>query len=330
MTKDGRRLLRLGDLLLANPVIAAPMAGVTDQPFRRILRLFTPGLVCGEMVSGKAVVYGSRQTIELLRVSPRERPISIQLFGAEPEIMAKAASILCEYPIDLIDINMGCPVPKVVKNQEGAALMLDLSRAREVVEAVASVAPGRVTVKMRAGWEKGKEIAPRLAVVCQESGAVAVTAHGRFREDFYSGQADWTVIKRVKEAVSIPVIGNGDLFTPKDALTMIEVTGCDGVMIGRGLLGNPWLLRETVAYLQGEPPPLGPSLKERFALLRRHLYWAVEFKGKERGRREMRKHLGWYIKGLPGAARIRERINRTGSMEELLLVLESYEEELSG
>lgn len=316
--------LKIGKIPLTSPVIPAPMAGVTDLPFRRILKSFGAGLVCGEMVSDKALVYGNRRTMDLLRVTPDERPVSIQLFGSDPEVMARAVEILKEFPVDIFDLNMGCPVPKVVNNNEGSALLKDLPRAGEIVRAVVSVADRPVTVKMRAGWERGKEVAPDLAGICERAGAAAVAVHGRFREDFYSGRADWSVIRRVKEAVSIPVIGNGDIFKAEDAVKMKEETGCDGVMIGRGVLGNPWLIRETVAALNGDPLPPAPGLKERFALIRLHFRRAVEYKGEDRGVKEMRKHLGWYLKGLPGSARTREKINEAASEEEVLQILDDY------
>ncbi|NLM37788.1 MAG: tRNA dihydrouridine synthase DusB [Firmicutes bacterium] len=320
--------MQIGDLKLANPVVTAPMAGVTDLPFRLLLKEQGCGLVCGEMVSAQALVYGNRNTLRLLATDPRERPVSIQLFGADPETMARAAGILATYPVDVIDINMGCPVPKVVRNGEGAALLNDLPRAARIVRAVVAAVDCPVTVKMRRGWAPGAEVAPELAVLCAEAGAAAVTVHGRFRAQFYSGEADWDVIRRAKAAVKIPVIGNGDIFTAADALRMRAATGCDGVMVGRGLLGNPWLVRETVAALNGAPNPPPPTMDERFALIRRHLAAQVEFCGEERGVKEMRKHLAWYLKGFPGAARARQRINETVGLDELYALLDVYEEDL--
>lgn len=320
--------MQIGDLKLANPVVTAPMAGVTDLPFRLLLKEQGCGLVCGEMVSAQALVYGNRNTLKLLTTDPRERPVSIQLFGSDPETMARAAEILATYPVDLIDINMGCPVPKVVKNGEGAALLTDLPRAVRIVRAVVSAVDCPVTVKMRRGWAPGAEVAPELAALCAEAGAAAVAVHGRFRDQFYSGQADWDVIKKVKAAVGIPVIGNGDIFSAEDALRMRTETGCDGVMLGRGMLGNPWLVRETVAALAGAPQLPVPTVAERFALIRRHLSAQIEFCGEERGVKEMRKHLTWYLKGFPGAARARQRINEASDQDALLALLDTYEEEL--
>lgn len=320
--------MQIGGLKLANPVVTAPMAGVTDLPFRLLLKEQGCGLVCGEMVSAQALVYGNRNTLKLLMSDPQERPVSIQLFGADPEIMARAAGILATYPLDLIDINMGCPVPKVVKNGEGAALLKDLPRAARIVRAVVAEVDCPVTVKMRRGWAPGEEVAPELAALCADAGAAAIAVHGRFRDQFYSGQAEWGVIKRVKAAVDIPVIGNGDIFSAADALRMRAETGCDGVMLGRGILGNPWLVRETVAALTGVSVPPPPTVAERFALIRRHLAAQIAFCGEERGVKEMRKHLAWYLKGFPGAARARQRINEATDQAELRALLDAYEEEL--
>ena len=320
--------MRIGDLKLENPVVLAPMAGVTDLPFRLLIKEQGCGLVCGEMVSAQALVYGSRNTFALLATDPRERPVSIQLFGSDPETMARAAAILATYPVDIIDINMGCPVPKVVKNGEGAALMRDPERAARIVRAVVEAVKLPVTVKMRRGWAEGEENAPELAMLCAEAGAAAVAVHGRYRQQFYSGNADWAVIRKVKAAVPVPVIGNGDLFCAADALRMREETGCDGVMLGRGVLGNPWLVRETVAALVGAPVPPPPTVRERFALIRRHLTAQVAFCGEERGIKEMRKHLAWYLKGFPGAARARQQLNEIDDRDRLFALLDAYEEEL--
>ena len=321
-------MLQIGNITLKNPVVLAPMAGVTDLPFRLLIKEQGCGLVCSEMVSAQALVYGNRRTFELLTTDPRERPVSIQLFGSDPETMARAAQILAEYPLDIIDLNMGCPAPKVVKNGEGAALLTDPARAARLVQAVTAAVSCPVTVKMRTGWAPGEEIAPQLAVLCAEAKAAALTVHARYREQFYSGHADWSVIKRVKAAVSIPVIGNGDLFSPADALRMQEGTGCDGVMLGRGVLGNPWLVRETVAALAGQPLPPPPTIEERFTLIRRHFNAQLRFRGEMQSVKEMRKHLIWYLKGFPGAARARQRLNTAPTQQAVLEILEEYENEL--
>ncbi|HHU82885.1 MAG TPA: tRNA dihydrouridine synthase DusB [Firmicutes bacterium] len=322
--------LRIGPVELENPVVLAPMAGVTDLPFRKIAKRFGCGLVCGEMVSDKALLYGNERTKELLRTEEAEGPVSMQLFGSDPGLMARAAGLLQAYPFAFLDINMGCPVPKVVKNGEGAALLKDLPRAAEVVAAVVEAAGRPVTVKMRAGWERGAEVAPQLARLCQEAGAAAVAVHGRYREDFYQGRADWGVIKRVKEAVTIPVIGNGDLFSAEDVLQMKEKTGCAGFMLGRGILGNPWLIRSVVAALAGKPLPAEPLRRERLGLARFHLQQQIACYGEDRGVREMRKHLAWYIKGFPGAARVREHLYRAGTEKEILAILDEYEQACAG
>lgn len=323
------KTLSIGQVSLESPVIPAPMAGVTDLPFRRILKTMGAGLVCGEMVSAQALVYGNVRTLDLLQVSQEERPLSLQLFGSKPETLAKAVEILQEYPIDIIDLNMGCPVPKVVKNEEGSALLKDLPRAAAIIQAVVAVAERPVTVKMRAGWERGKEVAPELAVLAERAGAAAVAVHGRFREDFYSGRADWSIIKRVKEAVKkIPVIGNGDVTSAEGALEMLEQTGCNGVMIGRAVMGNPWLIRQVAAALSGEPIPPPPTVKERFALMKEHFQAQIEFSGEKRGVLEMRKHLSWYMKGIPGAARFRALINSVETKESVLGLLSRLEGQL--
>jgi tRNA-dihydrouridine synthase B len=321
-------MLQIGNITLKNRVVLAPMAGVTDLPFRLLIKEQGCGLVCSEMVSAQALVYGNRRTFKLLTTDPRERPVSIQLFGSDPETMARAAQILAEYPLDIIDLNMGCPAPKVVKNGEGAALLTDPARAARLVQAVTAAVSCPVTVKMRTGWAPGEEIAPQLAVLCAEAKAAALTVHARYREQFYSGHADWSVIKRVKAAVSIPVIGNGDLFSVADALRMQEETGCDGVMLGRGVLGNPWLVRETVAALAGQPLPPPPTIEERFTLIRRHFNAQLRFRGEMQGVKEMRKHLIWYLKGFPGAARARQRLNTAPTQQAVLEILEEYENEL--
>ena len=320
--------MRIGHINLENPVVLAPMAGVTDLPFRLIIKEQGCGLVCGEMVSAQALVYGNRNTFSMLTIDPRERPVSIQLFGSDPETMSRAAAILATYPVDLIDLNLGCPVPKVVKNGEGAALLTDPARVVRIVRAVTAEVDCPVTVKMRRGFTEGEEVAPEIAVLCAEAKAAAIAVHGRYREQYYSGKADWTVIKKVKDAVAIPVIGNGDIFTADDAVRMRAETGCDGVMIGRGVQGNPWLVRETVAALSGAPVPSPPTVEERFVLIRRHLTDQIEFIGEEQGIKEMRKHLTWYLKGFPGAARARQRINEITSQKALYDLLDEYETEL--
>lgn len=318
----------ISDINVDPPVVLAPMAGVTDLPFRVLVKEMGCGLVCGEMVSDKALAYGNSRTVGMLQISLEERPVSIQLFGAEPETMAKAARILAGFAPEIIDINMGCPVPKVVKNGEGSALMRDPDRAAAIVAAVVESVSCPVTVKMRKGWDDGAILAPELARRVVAAGAAAVTVHGRTREQFYAGQADWSVIRAVKDEVEVPVIGNGDIFAPEDAVRMVEETRCDGVMIGRGAQGNPWLFREVAHFLRTGKRLPPPSVQQRFAVMRRHFQAEVEFAGEDRGVREMRKHMGWYFKGLPEAARMRGRVNQLSEAEALLQLLDEYEREL--
>lgn len=323
--------LKLGSLTLSPPVLAAPMAGFTDKIFRQILREAGAALTYTEMISAQGLYYKNQATWALMDLKGEEGRVAVQLFGREPEIMAWAAREAVRAGALLVDINMGCPVPKVVRNGEGAALMKDPLRAEAIVAAVAeAISPVPVTVKMRKGWDDTEVNAVEVAQRVAEAGARAVTIHGRTRDQFYSGAADWEIIKEVKEAVSIPVIGNGDIFTPGDALRMLETTGCDGIMIGRGALGNPWLFGQIRALLSGQPLPPPPTPEERLNMALRHLRYTVEAKGEERGVKEMRKHLSLYLKGLPHAARIREAINKEGSLPGLIRILEEYRRYLSG
>jgi len=314
--------VEIGKLKLDNPVILAPMAGVTDFAFRQLVKEFGCGLVCAEMVSSKGLLYNNDRTVEMLAIHPNEKPISLQIFGSEPEIMARAAQIVEEKGADILDLNMGCPVPKVVKNQEGSALMRNPQLAGKIVQAVVKAVEIPVTVKMRKGWS-GKEVnAVELAKIVEQAGAAAVAVHGRTREQYYSGQADWEIIKKVKEHLSIPVVGSGDVTTPQDARRMLEETGCDGVMIGRGALGNPWIFSRTIHYLRtGEllPPPIK---EERLRVALHHFELLLQAKGEYIGTREMRKHAAWYTKGLPESAQLRKLINTANTKEELLVFLQ--------
>lgn len=325
---EGGLLLRLGELTLANPVVLGPMAGVTDKVFRRLAWEQGCALAWTEMVSARALLFESERTWEMAAPAPGEGPLVVQLFGSEPELMAQAAQKVAEFRPAAIDINMGCPVAKVVRNGEGSALMCDPERAARIVAAMAQAVGLPVTVKMRAGWDHEHVNAVELARELVEAGAAAITVHGRTRSQFYSGRADWSVIRAVKEAVSVPVIGSGDIFTPEDAARMRAETGCDAVMLARGVLGNPWLIGRTVAYLTRGELPSPPTPEERLALACRHLELAVAAAGERRGVREMRKHLAWYLKGLPGAARVRAAIMAAPTMKEVEELLLAYGETL--
>jgi tRNA-dihydrouridine synthase B len=314
--------MKIGDHILDNPIILAPMAGVSDLPYRLLIREAGAAMVCGEMVSGKALVYGNRKTIDLLRTDPAERPVSLQLFGAEPDILGEAAKIVEEQGADILDLNMGCPVPKVVKNGEGSALMRKPELVEKIIKAMVKAVDIPVTVKIRKGWDDSSVNAVEIAKIAEEAGAQAITVHGRTRTQLYTGKADWEIIRRVKQAVRIPVIGNGDVRKPEDAKAMLEFTGCDGVAIGRAAFGNPWLFKRTVHYLQTGQFLREPSGQERIRTALRHLGLTLKIKGERLAVLEMRKHLAWYIKGLPKAAQIRAELNQTKSiveMEQLLL-----------
>lgn len=321
-------MLKIGSLELANPVVLAPMAGVTDPPFRKIASRYRPGLICGEMISAMALHYNSKKTIELIGIDQAVKPVSIQIFGSDPGIMAEAARTIEAYGADLIDINMGCPVPKVVKNGEGAALLNNLPLAREIIRSVVAAVRVPVTVKCRLGWDREHLVAAELAQIAEDSGAAMIAVHGRTREQYYHGRADWEQIALVKQRVTIPVIGNGDVDSPQAAKAMLEQTGCDGVMIGQAAMGRPWLLGQVVAYLEKGVLIPEPSWEEQFNLIKEHIRLQVEYAGEERGIREMRKHLAWYFKGLPGSARIREKINHITSLETLQTSLQEYQEAL--
>lgn len=312
--------MRIGSATICPPVVLAPMAGITDGAFRPICRELGAGLVFSELVSAQALVRENRRSWEMTRAFPGERPLALQLFGADPRVMARAARALMERPDhpEILDINMGCPVPKVTRSGEGAALMKDPDLAGRVVRAVAeAVHPHPVTVKIRAGWDQGSINAPQLARVLEESGAAAITVHGRTRCQLYRGEASWEVIARVKSAVSIPVIGNGDVTGPRSALDMIRLTGVDGVMIGRGALGNPWIFRQVRSAFLGESLPLPPSAQEIRRVMIRHLKALISLKGEDRGVREMRKHAAWYVKGQPGARRWRGELFRASTEAEM-------------
>ena len=314
--------LRIGNTVLENNVILAPMAGVTDLPFRVLCRDQGAGCVVTEMVSAKAVLYNNKNTRELLQIDPAERPAAVQLFGSEPDIMAEIAARLEEGPYDYIDVNMGCPVPKIVNNGEGSALMKNPERAKEVMTAMVKAVKKPVTVKFRKGFNDLSVNAVEFAKMAESCGVAAVAVHGRTREQYYSGKADWDIIRQVKEAVRIPVIGNGDIFTPEDAGRMLKETGCDGIMVARGAKGNPWLFGRINHYLDtGEVLP-GPSMAEIKAMILRHGRMLVQFKGEGVAMREMRGHMAWYTKGMPHSATLRNEINQVETLEGFVELLD--------
>ncbi len=309
--------LRIGNVTLENNVILAPMAGVTDPPFRLLCRELGAGLVCMEMVSAKAIYYNNKNTEELLQVHPGELPASLQLFGSDPEILSAMAARIEERPYSFIDLNMGCPVPKVVNNGEGSALMKNPKLVEQILTAMVKAVHKPVTVKIRKGFDDKSINAVEIARIAEASGVAAVAVHGRTREQYYSGSADWDIIRQVKEAVKIPVIGNGDVDSPQKAKRLLEETGCDGVMIARAAQGNPWIFRDTVHYLQtGEllPPPTNAEKRE---IVLRHAAMEEQYKGEYTAVREMRRHLAWYSFGMPGSAKFRQTINLMETMEEL-------------
>ena len=318
--------LKINNLTLENNVILAPMAGITDITFRAICKEFGAGLVSAEMVSAKGLYYKDKKTEELMKTNEHDRPVSLQIFGNEPQIMAYVVETVINdlENIDIIDINMGCPAPKIVKNGDGAALMKNPKLAGEIVKKVKAVSKKPLTVKFRSGWDSNSINAVEFAKIVEANGADAITVHGRHREQFYTGKADYSIIREVKKSVTIPVIGNGDVFTVEDALKLLNETNCDGIMVARGVLGNPWLITNLVNALNGVNKIVVPTPSQRIELLKRH----AEMLSKEIPERlavlEMRKHAGWYIKGLKKSSEIRCEINKVDSLELLYVLLENY------
>lgn len=310
--------LKIGNVTLPNRYILGPMAGVTDLPFRVLCKEQGAGLLCMEMVSAKAILYNNKNTESLLEIHPDEQPVSLQFFGSDPKIMSEMAKRVEERPFDIMDINMGCPVPKVVNNGEGSALMKQPLLAGRIIETMAKATEKPVTVKIRKGFDDTCVNAVEMAHIAQESGAAMVTVHGRTREQYYHGKADWDIIRQVKEAVSIPVIGNGDIDSAETAQAIFRQTGCDGIMIGRGLQGNPWLIGQ---ILYGKPKPV---LEEVVAMILRHARMQIEFSGEYLGIRQMRKHVAWYTTGYPGSSKLRGMVNQVESMAALEALLEEY------
>lgn len=308
---------------MENNIILAPMAGVTDLPFRLLCSEQGAGLAGMEMVSAKAILYGNKNTEELLAIHPEEGPVSLQLFGSDPKIVSEMAKRIEERPFAFLDINMGCPVPKIVNNGEGSALMREPELAGKIIAATVKAIGKPVTVKIRKGFDAEHVNAVEMAKIAEAAGAAAVAVHGRTREQFYSGQADWEIIAKVKEAVSIPVIGNGDVTDGETAAKLLMETGCDGVMIGRAARGNPWLFRQVIAYLEDGRKLLPPAMEEKKKMILRHAALQLETKGEYTGIREMRKHLSWYTAGMPGSAKFRQRVNLVERFEEIVELVES-------
>jgi len=310
--------LTIGNVTLDSPLILAPMAGVTDLPFRLLCKEQGAGLVCMEMVSAKAIYYNNKNTESLMEIHPDEQPVSLQLFGSDPVIMGEMAKRIEDRPFAILDINMGCPVPKVVNNGEGSALMKDPVLVGKIVESVAKSIQKPVTVKIRKGFDDAHVNAVEIAKVAQESGAKAVAVHGRTRQQYYAGEADWEIIARVKDALSIPVIGNGDVTSPALAKQMAKQTGCDGIMIGRGVRGNPFLFHQVSTYLKTGEIPDPPTKQQIKELMLRHIELQLQYKGEYIAVREMRKHVAWYTAGIPHSAKLRSKVNEIESYEELV------------
>lgn len=314
--------LKIGNVELDNNLILAPMAGVTNLPFRIICKELGAGMVCTEMASSKAIFYNDQKTRRLLNTEGEKRPISFQIFGSDEETMGYASKYMSEIA-DIVDINMGCPAPKVVKNGDGSKLLLDLEKAEKILKTVVSNSKVPVTLKIRKGWDKEHIVAVEIAKIAEEAGIKAITVHGRTRTEFYSGKADWDIIKKVKNAVNIPVIGNGDIIDEETALQMFEQTGVDGIMIGRGAFGNPWIFQKIKYFLERKEKLPEPSKEERLLIIKKHIELAVQEKG-EIAIKELRKHIAWYTKNLKNSSDFRNLINKIEDKEELLNVLEEY------
>lgn len=315
--KMGSSKLKIGNVSLEGNIVLAPMAGVTDLPFRLLCKEQGADLICTEMVSAKGIFYNNKNTEDLLRIDDRERPVSLQLFGSDTDIISEMAKKIEHRNFDILDINMGCPVPKVVNNGEGSALLKNIPLAAKIIEKTVKAIDKPVTVKFRKGFGADEVQAIEMAKAAEAAGAAAVAVHGRTREQYYSGKADWEIIAKVKDTVSIPVIGNGDIFTPEDAKNMMEQTNCDGVMIGRGAQGNPWIFHQIKTYLETGMVPEKPPFSEVCRMILRHAKMQIEWKGEKRGMREMRSHAAWYTAGYPHSASLRRAMNTVETYEQL-------------
>ncbi|OKZ56195.1 MAG: tRNA dihydrouridine synthase DusB [Clostridium sp. 26_21] len=315
--------LKIGNVELNNNLILAPMAGITDLPFRIITEKFQPGLVCTEMVSAKALFYGDDKTKQLLKSDGEIVPISMQIFGSDPETMGFAAKYVSQFA-DIVDINMGCPSPKVVKNGDGSKLLLNLEKAQEIIKSVVKFSTKPVTVKFRKGWNDEKIVACELARIAEECGVSAITIHGRTREQYYTGKADLDIIKKVKESVKIPVIGNGDIIDEESAIKMFEYTGVDGIMIGRGTIGNPWIFEQIKYFLENNQKISRPTKEEKFQLIKQHIELAIKEKGEKIGINEMRKNISAYTKNMADSSNFRNEINHITNYEELINRIEEF------
>lgn len=316
--------MKIGNVQLDNEVFLSPMAGVTDLPFRTICKEKGCGMLYTEMINAKALCYDDENTKKMLRMEKDEHPVAVQIFGSDPEFMGKAAVIMNEYPNEILDINMGCPAPKVIKNGDGSALMRNPKLAAEVLTSVVKHSTKPVTLKIRKGWDDDSVNAVEIAKIAEECGISALAIHGRTREQFYSGKADWDIIAEIKQAINIPVIGNGDVFEVEDAVNMLEKTKCDAIMIGRGAQGNPWIFNRINHYMKtGEILP-EPTLEEKINTAIKHMNLAVAEHGDYVAVREMRKHIGWYLKGLKNSAKYRDQINKITDYKQVIAMLEEY------
>lgn len=321
MTDNKIKPLQIGSVTLPNNLILAPMAGVTDLPFRLLCKEQGAGLLCMEMISAKAILYKNKNTEELMSIDSRENPVSLQLFGSDPDIMAGIARQIEDRPFDILDINMGCPVPKIVNNGEGSALMKNQRLAGEIIRKCVDAIKKPVTVKIRKGFDDDHVNAVEMAKIAEDAGAAAVAVHGRTRQQYYSGKADWDIIRQVKEAVSIPVIGNGDLLCAEDVIAMQEQTGCDGFMIARGAQGNPWIFQQILHYFETGKIMPKPSFEEVRDMILRHAQMMIDFKGEYIGIREIRKHAAWYTAGYKNSSKLRVAINAVENLEDLAKTL---------